>query len=251
MGVIPDELVEGFLSSWGMILVSEIGDKTFFIAAVMAMKNPRLLVFSGAMLALAAMTVLSAAIGGAAPNLISKKYTDYAAALLFFFFGLRSLYDVFTGSAEGGSEAELEEVEREYGQGKVPAQSAASTANGHAASPTVDVKGVQKASRQKGGPTGLLRRVLSPIFIEVCAVTFLAEWGDRSQIATMGLAASSNAAGVALGGIAGHAICTAAAVVGGRQLARYINERTVLVVGGLLFLAFGAHTLHEAWGASQ
>ena len=44
MGVLPDELVEGFLSSWGMILVSEIGDKTFFIAAVMAMKNPRLLV---------------------------------------------------------------------------------------------------------------------------------------------------------------------------------------------------------------
>ncbi|KAK9841162.1 hypothetical protein WJX74_001264 [Apatococcus lobatus] len=251
MGVLPDELVEGFLSSWGMILVSEIGDKTFFIAAVMAMKNPRLLVFSGAMLALAAMTVLSAAIGGAAPNLISKQYTDYAAAALFFFFGFRSLYDVFTSSGEGGSKAELEEVEREYGQGKVPVQGSASTAHGHANGSAVDVKGVQKASQQKEGPAGALRRILSPVFMEVCAVTFLAEWGDRSQIATIGLAASSNAAGVALGGIAGHAICTAAAVIGGRQLARYINERTVLVVGGLLFLAFGAHTLHEAWHAGQ
>ena len=34
-------LATGFLKSWGMILVSEIGDKTFFIAAVMAMKNSR------------------------------------------------------------------------------------------------------------------------------------------------------------------------------------------------------------------
>lgn len=34
-------LTAGFLKSWGMILVSEIGDKTFFIAAVMAMKNSR------------------------------------------------------------------------------------------------------------------------------------------------------------------------------------------------------------------
>jgi Ca2+/H+ antiporter, TMEM165/GDT1 family len=34
-------LLEGFLKSWGMILVSEIGDKTFFIAAIMAMRNPR------------------------------------------------------------------------------------------------------------------------------------------------------------------------------------------------------------------
>jgi putative Ca2+/H+ antiporter (TMEM165/GDT1 family) len=34
-------LAAGFLKSWGMILVSEIGDKTFFIAAVMAMRNSR------------------------------------------------------------------------------------------------------------------------------------------------------------------------------------------------------------------
>ena len=30
-----------FLKSWGVILASEIGDKTFFIAAIMAMRNPR------------------------------------------------------------------------------------------------------------------------------------------------------------------------------------------------------------------
>ncbi len=34
-------VVEGFLKSWGMILASEIGDKTFFIAAIMAMKHSR------------------------------------------------------------------------------------------------------------------------------------------------------------------------------------------------------------------
>lgn len=33
--------LEGFLKSWGVILASEIGDKTFFIAAIMAMRNPR------------------------------------------------------------------------------------------------------------------------------------------------------------------------------------------------------------------
>lgn len=34
-------LVQGFTKSFGMIFASEIGDKTFFIAALMAMKNPR------------------------------------------------------------------------------------------------------------------------------------------------------------------------------------------------------------------
>lgn len=32
---------EGFLKSLGVIIASEIGDKTFFIAAVMAIKNSR------------------------------------------------------------------------------------------------------------------------------------------------------------------------------------------------------------------
>ena len=36
--------VEGFSKSALMILVSEIGDKTFFIAAVMAMRHPQLTV---------------------------------------------------------------------------------------------------------------------------------------------------------------------------------------------------------------
>ena len=37
----PNRFLEGFLKSWGVILASEIGDKTFFIAAVMAMRNSR------------------------------------------------------------------------------------------------------------------------------------------------------------------------------------------------------------------
>ena len=36
--------VQGFLKSWGLILCSEIGDKTFFIAAILAMKHSRLVV---------------------------------------------------------------------------------------------------------------------------------------------------------------------------------------------------------------
>lgn len=50
--------------------------------------------------------------------------------------------------------------------------------------------------------------ILSQSFI----MTFLAEWGDRSQIATIALAASFNAYMVTLGALLGHFLCTMAAV---------------------------------------
>ncbi len=61
-------------------------------------------------------------------------------------------------------------------------------------------------------------------------MTFLAEWGDRSQIATVILAAREDVYGVCVGGILGHALCTGLAVIGGRLIATKISVRTVTLV---------------------
>jgi putative Ca2+/H+ antiporter (TMEM165/GDT1 family) len=74
-------------------------------------------------------------------------------------------------------------------------------------------------------------------------LTFVAEWGDRSQIATIALASAKNPVGVTVGAIVGHCVCTASACVGGRMLAANIQEKTVSQCGGLIFLLFGLHSL--------
>ena len=51
--------VHAFVASLSVIIVSELGDKTFFIAAIMAMRHSRVVVFSGAILALIIMTCIS------------------------------------------------------------------------------------------------------------------------------------------------------------------------------------------------
>lgn len=51
--------LHAFLASLSVILVSEIGDKTFFIAAIMAMRHSRTIVFAGAISSLWLMTILS------------------------------------------------------------------------------------------------------------------------------------------------------------------------------------------------
>jgi putative Ca2+/H+ antiporter (TMEM165/GDT1 family) len=197
-------------SSLSMILVSEIGDETFIIAALMAMRHPRSIVLSGALSALIIMTILSTGLGVIVPNLISQHLINHFATGLYTFFGLRLLYIAWMADAHSTPQKELEEVEEKL----------------------------------EGGPQkkNLFRRVFArfctPIFLESFILTFLAEWGDRSQLATIALAMHKNPFGVTLGAIIGHTMCTSVAVVGGRLLALKISQRTVATVGGCLFLCF-------------
>lgn len=102
---------QGFIASLSVVIVSELGDKTFFIAAIMAMKHPRIVVFAGAISALVFMTILSAAFGWIA-TVIPRVYTHYISAALFLIFGLKMLRDGWKMDPNEGQE-ELEEVQSE------------------------------------------------------------------------------------------------------------------------------------------
>ena len=82
--------VHGFIATFSVIVVSELGDKTFFIAAIMAMRHPRWTVFIGAIAALAIMHVMSAFFGYAI-TVIPRTFTYYISSLLFAIFGLKML----------------------------------------------------------------------------------------------------------------------------------------------------------------
>ncbi|XP_076914866.1 GDT1-like protein 4 [Bidens hawaiensis] len=214
-------VVQGFSKSLAMTVLSEIGDKTFFAAAILAMRHPRRYVLAGCLSALIVMTVLSAAVGWAAPNLISRTLTKHIATVLFLGFGLWSLWDAFH---EGESE-ELAEVEAEL-DADLKANSESSRANG---------KGDD--AKKKNRP--LFSQFFSPIFLKAFSITFFGEWGDKSQIATIGLAAAENPLGVVLGGVLGQALCQTAAVFGGKSLATQISEKFIALSGGVLFILFG------------
>lgn len=103
--------LQAFIASLSFIVVSELGDKTFFIAAIMAMKHPRLVVFGGAISALVFMTIIAAAFGSIA-TVIPRVYTYYASAVLFAIFGIKMLRDGWKMDPNEGQE-ELEEVQME------------------------------------------------------------------------------------------------------------------------------------------
>jgi len=227
-------IVGAFVASWSMILVSEIGDKTFFIAAIMAMKQSRWEIFSSAMSALILMTVLSAMMGLTLPHLLDPQLTAMAATVLFFFFGCKLLYDTYMmDPASNGAKEEMEEVEDELEKSSADTAALLMEAGQSMAS----------AKTRSSKIASVVKHFVSPVFIQCFTMTFLAEWGDRSQIATIALAAAKDPVGVSLGAIVGHSMCTGLAVLGGKLLASRISERTISGVGGCLFLVFAIHSI--------
>ncbi|XP_042225345.1 transmembrane protein 165-like isoform X10 [Homarus americanus] len=256
--------LNAFIAALSMIIVTELGDKTFFIAAIMAMNHPRVTVFSGAMFALAIMHMLSAMFGYVI-TWIPRVYTFYASSVLFAIFGLKMLREGWKMKPDEGQE-ELEEVqsdlrrrEDDYRHGSVEEGAvtySADSVNGDEAvlkqeSPKDGEVMFPREGRSleesgAGSRRGGRKRVFvlqSRIFLQAFTMTFLAEWGDRSQIATVVMAAREDVSGVIVGGLLGHFLCTGLAVVGGRIIAARISIRTVTIIGGITFLIFAASAL--------
>ncbi|KAE8160871.1 hypothetical protein BDV40DRAFT_269621 [Aspergillus tamarii] len=252
----PVDVMHSLIASFTMIVVSEIGDKTFLVAALMAMRHPRLLVFSAAFAALFVMTVLSAILGHAVPTLIPKSMTKLLAAILFFVFGLKMLKEGREMSPDEGVGEEMKEVEMELeekeqeqlrksrrrssvtphslesgraGRGKSrsagnrlpsPPESLSSSSS-RGSSPS---RG-RRLDDMLSGMNNLFSLLLSPAWVQTFVMTFLGEWGDRSQIATIAMAAGQDYWWVTVGAISGHGLCTAAAVIGGSAIAGRVSMR--------------------------
>jgi putative Ca2+/H+ antiporter (TMEM165/GDT1 family) len=244
-----------FVQSFTSIVVSEIGDKTFFIAAIMAMRYNRLAVLAGALLALFLMTGISTAFGYVVPKIIPPGVTHILITVLFFFFGGKLLYDAYNDDGNGGDEQE--EVEVELNQLHSRLVKSSDRADPHQEVEIENVNGqpkkksksdmesnIDSPTKKEANCATKINQVQSKlVFWQALTMTFLGEWGDRSQITTIALAAESSALFVFVGAFLGHCLCTGFAVVGGKYLSDKISERTVNLSGGILFLLFGIHNL--------
>ncbi|KAK9810370.1 hypothetical protein WJX72_009592 [[Myrmecia] bisecta] len=204
-----------FLAAFALIFLSELGDKTFFIAALLAAKVGKWMSFFGATTALGVMTVISVAIGAAfkrVPEALKSSVPvgEYLGVALMLYFGVRTLKDAWQMPSEGADGGEM-----------------------RSAQDSID-------DYEKEGK--MTSKTPWQTFLEVATLIFVAEWGDRSMLATIALGAAQNPVGVALGAVCGHAVATLIAVIGGALASKYISEKTIGYIGGVLFLVFAGAT---------
>lgn len=154
-----------FIASISVIVVSEIGDKTFFIAAIMAMHYSFLIIYTGAMSALGTMTIISALLGNVIIKFIPTTYTYFLSSMLFLFFGVKMLKDGYNMSSNEGTN-EYKNVQHEIEQEAITNELKSGRNNSEANNSIKE--------NQQNNIVTIIHHYLSPIFIRTFIMTFLA-----------------------------------------------------------------------------
>ncbi len=86
------------------------------------------------------------------------------------------------------------------------------------------------------------------VFFTIFAAVFIAELGDKTQIATMLFASDKEASKLLVFAAASAAlvVATAVGVLAGSLLSEFINEKMLSYIAGSGFMMIGAYTLYHA-----
>jgi len=197
---LTDSALAAFGSSFTAITLAELGDKTFFMALILAARHRPRWVFIGAFAALVVVSLISLALGFGFRGLLPQMLLKWLAVVLFIGFGVKLLIDA-NGAEDQTNEAALAVAKAESNQ-----------------------------------------KINSPWLViwEAFLLVFIAELGDRTQIATIVLATAPGFGFQALlaGTLGGHAFVTWIAVSAGGWIKARINDKLLYQLSGVLFLLF-------------
>ena len=210
-----DPSLAAFGSSLTAITLAELGDKTFFMALILAVRHRARWVFIGSFAALTAVTLISLALGYGLRKLLPQSLVPWLAAVLFLSFGIKLLIDA-QGMAANAATEEKEEAEQ----------------------------AINTAESSKAFNTAWA------VIWEAFVLVFIAELGDRTQFTTIFMATAPaqvfSFGGLLAGTLLGHALVTWLAVGAGKWIGQWVNERLLYRLSGGLFLVFGLAALSQA-----
>lgn len=238
-----------------LIFCAELGDKSFFVAMLLATDYNPWIVFVGCFAALTASTVVVAFMGHLLSRWLDPVLVELATGVLFLGFAAVLFWEWHNtpvGTEPGGLEEASAAIRRKDSRQNTP-ESTRSTP------PPSDVPAVPEGygtieephygrstrycgcSTRIAGPGEDLPwwRVLGLAF----TLNFVSELGDKTQVTVLAQATGHDAVLVALGAMVGFALVTGLAVAFGSRMLKMLTQRKVLLLSMISFTIFGVLAL--------
>ena len=198
-------LVQSFL----VIFLSEIADRTFILVLIYSLKMHWIPLILTSLLSMYFMNLLAIVAGYTVILIIPRYIIDWIGFFCFLFFGLYWVYE--------GMKMESKSVKEEYEEEIQISETNYNLVND------------QENNNQKS---------TWKLCLELFAFLCISEFGDKSEISTVTIAAVYNLYAVLIGTMIAYFFAIAIAAFLGHYVGQYLTEKMMSIIGGLLFVGF-------------
>lgn len=222
---VPNDFSEGatqafypsMVQSFLVIFLSEIADRTFILVLIYSLKMHWIPLILTSLFSMYFMNILAIVAGMTVILLIPRSLIDWIGFFCFLFFGIFWVYE--------GMGMESKSVKEEYEE----------EMNENAANYNSLVNDEDRNHNNDKSTWKLC--------LELFAFLCISEFGDKSEISTVTIAAVYNIYGVLLGTMIAYFFAIVIAAFLGHVVGQYLTEKMMSIIGGILFIGFAVQIL--------
>ena len=218
-------------SSFFLIFLSEISDKSFLLIMLMTSKIPLYYLYITSISATLLMNYISIFLGFLLPYIINEIYVKIIAVIIFLVFGIFSFVQSFSENIE----LEFEKDNKNYYLLEEYNEEDNNNAETRFTSRTSEVNYNNNLYENNEE----VRKLCFALFFGI----FLSDIGDKSQLATIGISSTYNIWGVLIGTTIAFLLTIILAVSCGNFIIKKFSTKYLLRFGGLIFLFFAFQIL--------
>ena len=196
----------GFTTAFATVALAGVGDKSFLTALALAARHKARWVFTGSVSALTLGAGIWIAMGAWLGTIVSTDTVRFVSGFAFLAFGTIALNEAY----------------RCHTSPEIASN---------------QIQGNRSTRTTKKGADAVIR--------DSFTTTFIAEFGDRTQLALLALATGPNisAPSIFSGAVAANILLAIVAVSSGKLLKNHLCHKSISICSGILFIAVGVKIL--------
>jgi putative Ca2+/H+ antiporter (TMEM165/GDT1 family) len=244
------------LQAFIIILLAELGDKTFIMLIILQMKTNQITILTSALLAEIFMNCIAVFLGFGIDRMLYQNLLDYIGLMIFFFYGLFLIGDSFQDSAES-FEAQILEAENpneDNEKDNKNLQVIPESNENELTTPLIEKEDYKNENLISFGPGDTLgvketindneekrkneNEIDFKIFWTIFSSMCISECGDRTQFTAMIMSGIYEMWGVLLGSCLALTCSVFLGVFLGKKLIKYLHENVLNFILGIIFLGY-------------
>ena len=233
--------------SFSFVFVTDLTDKSVFLIILLYQKIPTLILFIISLFSVLLMNYLSILVGCYITKLISLVYLEIIACILFITFGILSIIE--SRKKENQVKDLMEKTKKELNYSE----------NDDYQLMSEDIETNYESNSELKYPSTLRtnsnisninvinennnNEINTGLIIAIIIMLCLSDFGDKSQITVMTMAAIYDFYGILIGSTLALVGTVTIAVLFGAWICDKISTKLLFLIGGILFLIFGCEIL--------